>query len=45
MKKNEEDDKRNMDKNIFQFDFTKYQPFLEEIVNTNKSEVKKLKFK
>ena len=43
MKKNEEDDKRLSDKNIFQFDFTKYQPFIEEIVYLFKLEVKKFK--
>ncbi len=44
MKKNEEDEKKTSEKNIYQLDFSKYQPFIEETVIISNLEIEEFKF-
>jgi hypothetical protein len=40
--KNEEDEKKISEKNIYQLDYSKFQPFIEETVIYHNKEIKKL---
>jgi hypothetical protein len=43
MKKNEEDEKRINEKNVYQLDFSKYQQFIDEAVYVPNIEIEKFK--